>query len=237
MVQLSQPTHKYFDSDQSDAPYRHSVDLPPAAPIQQPVYQSKPQKSRFRDTVSTVFVLLLAPAIAFMLTLYVFQSYQVDGPSMETTLQNEDRLIVWKLPRTWARITGHQYVPNRGDVIILNQSGLSSFGDNTDTKQLVKRVVGLPGDRVIIKDGAVTIFNTANPNGFKPDQTLPYGTETSIARSDNNIDVTLKANQLFVCGDNRPNSLDSRSFGPINTDQVVGKLVARILPVDNMKRF
>ena len=77
---------------------------------------------------STIFILLLAPAIAVLLTLFVFQSYQVDGPSMEATLQNNDRLIVWKLPRTWAKVTGHQYIPKRGDVIILNESGLNSFG-------------------------------------------------------------------------------------------------------------
>lgn len=208
----------------------------PHAERERPIQRRK-RTSRLKDTLSTIGILLLAPAIAVVLTMFVFQSYQVDGPSMETTLHNNDRLIVWKLPRTWAHITHHQYVPGRGDVIILNQSGLQSFGDASDTKQLVKRVVGLPGDRIVIKDRVLTVYNSAHPDGFIPDDTLAYGKETDIPPTDNNLDVTLSANQLFVCGDNRPNSLDSRSFGPIQTDQVVGKLVARIAPVNDMKLF
>ncbi len=156
---------------------------------------------------------------------------------MEQTLQNNDRLIVWKLPRTWARVTGHQYVPNRGDIIILNESGLSTYGSSNDSKQLVKRVIGLPGDRVVIKNNVLTVYNNANPDGFQPDATLPYGENGAIPPTTNQLDVTLSSTQLFVCGDNRPNSLDSRTFGPIQTSQVVGKLVARILPLSTAERF
>ncbi len=195
------------------------------------------QKGRVGSTLSTVGILLLAPLIAILLTVYVFQSYQVDGPSMQNTLHNGDRLIVWKLPRTWARITGHQYIPKRGDVIILTESGLSNYGDTQDTKQLVKRVIGLPGDHIVIKDNAITIYNKQYPNGFKPDTTLPYGKNGAIPPTMNNLDLTLSSTQLFVCGDNRPDSLDSRIFGPIQTKQVVGKLVARVFPVQDAKRF
>jgi signal peptidase I len=195
------------------------------------------KNSSLHSLFSTVGILLLAPLIAVLLTLFVFQSYQVDGPSMETTLQNNDRLIVWKLPRTWARVTGHQYVPGRGDIIILNESGLSTYGSDADTKQLVKRVIGLPGDRVVIKDNVLTVYNTEHPNGFQPDATLPYGKDGSIPPTTNNAEFTLSATELFVCGDNRPNSLDSRAFGPIQTSQVVGKLVARILPLSNIEKF
>ena len=192
---------------------------------------------RFLDTASTIGILLLAPVIAVLLTFYVFQSYQVDGPSMETTLHNSDRLIVWKLPRTWARITGHQYVPKRGDIIILNQSGLATYGDSADSKQLVKRVIGLPGDRIVIKNSVITVYNKEHPGGFQPDKTLPYGKDGAIPPTMNELDITLSKSQLFVCGDNRPDSLDSRIFGPIQTNQVVGKLVARIFPLSDVERF
>lgn len=190
-----------------------------------------------RSTLSTIGILLLAPIIAVFLTIFVFQSYQVDGPSMEQTLQNNDRLIVWKLPRTWARITGHQYVPNRGDIIILDETGLSNYGSADNTKQLVKRVIGLPGDHIVIKDNILTVYNSAHPDGFEPDATLDYGKDGAIPPTANTLDIQLSDTQLFVCGDNRPNSLDSRTFGPIETDQVVGKLVARILPINNTKAF
>jgi signal peptidase I len=203
----------------------------PAQAIQTQFSQDTPPRGhRVLNTFSTIGVLLLAPIIAILLTAFVFQSYQVSGPSMQNTLHNNDRLIVWKLPRTWARITGHQYVPKRGDIIILTESGLSNYGDTQDTKQLVKRVIGLPGDHIIIRNGAITIYNQQHPNGFNPDTTLPYGKSNAIPPSDNNIDITISSSQLFVCGDNRGDSLDSRIFGPIQTTQVIGKLVARIYP-------
>ncbi len=217
------------------------TEKPPLDPPldQAPTVSDEPteKSGSVRTLLSTIGILLLAPLIAIFLTLFVFQSYQVDGPSMETTLQNNDRLIVWKLPRTWARITGHQYVPNRGDIIILNESGLTSYGSPEDKRQLVKRVVALPGERVVIKDNVLTVYNRDNPDGFQPDATLPYGKNGSIPPTTNNAEFTLSATELFVCGDNRPNSLDSRTFGPIQTSQVVGKLVARILPLSNIEKF
>jgi len=195
------------------------------------------KRSSIKNTIASIFILLMAPVIALLLTIFVFQSYQVDGPSMETTLQNNDRLIVWKFPRTWARITHHQYVPNRGDVIIFSEPGLGNFDQPDGSKQLVKRVIGLPGDKVVIKDGVITIYNATHQNGFQPDKTMPYGANGHIPETDNDGTFVLSANQLFVCGDNRPNSLDSRIFGPITTDQVVGKLAARILPLSNTKAF
>ncbi|HUB93035.1 MAG TPA: signal peptidase I [Verrucomicrobiae bacterium] len=189
-----------------------------------------PHSHRLLNTFVTIGVLLLAPIIAILLTAFVFQSYQVDGPSMQNTLHNNDRLIVWKLPRTWARITGHQYVPKRGDIVILTESGLSNYGDTQDTKQLVKRVIGLPGDHIVIKNGAITIYNKQYPNGFNPDTTLPYGKNGAIPSTDNNLDITLSSDELFVCGDNRGDSLDSRIFGPIKTNQIIGKLIVRIYP-------
>ncbi len=200
---------------------------------------SSSRGERLRSTLSTIGILLLAPIIAVILIAFVFQSYQVDGPSMQETLHNGDRLIVWKLPRTIARITGHQYVPNRGDIIILNESGLSAYDNGSDTKQLVKRVIGLPGDHIVVKNNVITIYNSAHPEGFQPDATLPYGANGAIPPTPSNTysDVYLTAHQVFVCGDNRPNSLDSRTLGPIETDQIVGKLVARILPLNQTKRF
>ncbi|QQS17914.1 signal peptidase I [Candidatus Saccharibacteria bacterium] len=104
-------------------------------------------------------------------------------------------------------------------------------------KKLVKRVIGLPGEHVVIKDNVVTVYTKEHPQGFQPDTTLPYGKEYAIPPTTDNVDITLSDTELFVCGDNRPQSLDSRRFGPIQTDQVVGKLVARILPLNAIKRF
>jgi signal peptidase I len=196
--------------------------------------ESAAKHQGLRDALSIVTVLLAALVLAWGLISFVFQSYQVDGPSMQTTLHNSDHLVVWKVPRTWARITGHSYIPKRGDVIVFNEPGLADYGQGSN-KQLIKRVIGLPGDRVVVKNGAITIYNKANPNGFDPDKTLSYG--KVIPYTSGNIDITLGSNQIFVCGDNRPDSLDSRVFGPVDINNVVGKLVLRVLPLNDAKIF
>lgn len=193
-----------------------------------------PRSSGWRELLSTVGILMTALLVALFIIGFVFRSYQVDGPSMENTLQNADKLIIWKVPRSWARITRHPYIPNRGDIIVFSQSGLSEFGQQ-DTKQLIKRVIGLPGDRLVLKDGHYTIYNKEHLSGFNPDKTLPYG--KNIPYTSGNIDLTLSKGQVFVSGDNRPDSLDSRAFGPINANQVIGKLILRVFPISQAQSF
>jgi signal peptidase I len=218
----------------------------PSTPPQEPVGLGNPDEDDtpptqkrshegFREALSTIGILLGALLIAGILISSVFQSYQVDGQSMETTLDNNDRLIVWKLPRTISRITGHEYVPNRGDIVIFVESGLAEYGQD-NTKQLIKRVIGLPGDRVVVNGDTITIYNKQHPKGFNPDKAGSWGKRLPMG-SNFHWDVTLNSHQLFVCGDNRVNSLDSRSFGPIDTSQLVGKLVFRLLPIGDAKTF
>ena len=193
-------------------------------------------KRALGDVLSIILIFAVAGTLAFALIAFVFQSYQVDGPSMENTLQNNDRLIVWKVPRTWARLTGSQYVPNRGDIIIFNEDNLAEFGQPS-IKQLVKRVIGLPGDRVVVSGGVVTIYNKEHPEGFQPDKTLPYGQEHAMPYTSGDIDLTLDNTHIFVCGDNRTDSLDSRAFGPVALDNIIGKLVLRMYPLNTLERF
>lgn len=211
----------------------------PEQPNFQPVVSGSGQKppskkERMHSAISTVAVILIAPLVAIFLTSFVFQSYQVDGESMETTLSHNDRLLVWKVPKTWSRITGNSYIPKRGDVIVFADKEIGSFGQDS-SKQLVKRVIALPGERLVIKDGTVYVYNTENPGGFIPDETLPYG--ETIQQTIGDKDVTIPEGSLFVMGDNRGNSLDSRSFGPIEASDIVGKLVMRVWPIGNAKAF
>lgn len=161
------------------------------------------------------------------------QSYQVDGQSMEPTLQDNDRLIVNKWNRSWARITNNDYVPHRGDIVIFNQSGLDPSGGAS--KQLIKRVIGLPGERVLVSNGRITIYNEQQPDGFNPDTSTLYRISAPVTPG--SADLTLDRDEVFVCGDNRTNSEDSRYFGPVRTDQIVGKLTFRIVPLDKAQKF
>ena len=192
------------------------------------------KKEGIKGIISTVAILIIAPLIALGLTAFVFQSYEVDGPSMETTLQNKDRLIVYKLPKTISRITGRDYIPKRGDIIIftLNEGDSSGSGQS---RQLIKRVIALPGEELALKDNAYTVYNKEFPNGFNPDK-AEYGkvittTSGEIAR------FKIPDDKIFVSGDNRPNSLDSRSFGPVPLEDVIGKLALRVYPFNKGQKF
>lgn len=205
-------------------------DMPPQEP-DQPEIKTSEQKG-WRSALSTILIIIAAPIIALLLTAFVFQSYEVDGPSMENTLQHQDRLIILKVQRTWARITRHSYIPNRGDVIIFVKHG-GIEGDSD--KQLIKRVIGLPGDQVIIRDGAVTIKNKENPNGFNPDVNSEWSSNAGYTTG--NIDLIIPDGEIFALGDNRGNSLDSRAFGTVPASDIVGKLSVRMLPLSKAKFF
>lgn len=222
------------------ADYENSNGSPVVMQPQQPVAQSphprrqKPRRESTRSMASTLAVFILAPLFAFFLTAFVFQSYQVDGESMETTLQNNDRLLVWKVPRTWSRITNNPYIPKRGDVVIFVERNPSGY-DQAMGKQLVKRVIALPGERVVVRDNQVTVYNKEHPSGFSPDNTLPYG--NVIKDTNGEDDEVVPDGSVYVMGDNRGNSLDSRSFGPIPADDIVGKLIMRVWPINQAKTF
>lgn len=205
---------------------------PSSQPVMGPVTPPYKQKKRHfvaKEVLSTVGVLLLAPIAAIIFTAFVFQFYRVDGPSMEQTLQNNDRLIVYKLPKSLANLTNSQYLPGRGDIIVFN---LAEPGG--EDRQLIKRVIGVPGDRVVIKDDKVTIYNTEHPDGYDPDAGTQH--QAGTVPTTGNIDVIIAEDEVFVMGDNRDNSLDSRVFGPIKSEDIVGQLALRVFPfkpVDN----
>lgn len=191
-------------------------------------------KGIFREILSIFGVLLSAILLAFLLISFVFQSYQVEGPSMQKTLENRDHLIVWKLSKTFNRALGKQYVPNRGDIVIFTEPAGSAC--NGAGKQLIKRVVGLPGEHVVYKGTTITVYNATHPEGFNPDTEGGYSSNL-INEKPSNTDFTLGNDELFVSGDNRDNSTDSRCFGPLKTNQVIGKLAVRILPLNQFKLF
>ncbi len=207
-----------------------------SAPNETPPPQvTSDNRDGWRSIFSTVSILIAAPLLALVLTAFVFQSYEVEGQSMETTLQDQDRLIVLKIPRTIARVTGHSYIPKRGEIVIFTKHGISEFGDNQEDKQLIKRVIGLPGERVVVKDGTITVYNKEQPEGFNPDTEGGYGKTPRVTPL--NVDLVVPEGQLFVCGDNRTNSLDSRTFGTISADDLVGDLVFRLLPINKANSF
>lgn len=172
--------------------------------------------------------------LAFIINSFIFQPYEVVGISMQPTLENGDRLIVSKIGHTWSRITKKDYIPKRGDVIVL-KGGVLSRSDEKEN-QLVKRVVGLPGDKVVIKDKKITIYNQDNPDGFNPD--MDFFRKNLSTEKSSDIDTwEVKESEVFVVGDNRSNSLDSRVIGTVQSDHIVGSVEIRLLPLSDARFF
>lgn len=188
----------------------------------------------FRNVMATIAILIAAPLVALLITSFLFQSYEVFGPSMQTTLHNGDRLIVLKAPRTWAKIRHQSFLPFRGQIVIFTKADLLlDSGDGS--KQLIKRVMALPGEKVAVKGGVLTVYNAAHPGGFQPDKQGAYGSVITNTAIDG--EWTVGEKQIFVCGDNRDNSLDSRTFGPIDTKDIVGTAAFRFLPANLSRTF
>ena len=198
------------------------------------VNNSRKESGKLRDFFSFIGIVVGAILVAWLLIAFCFQQYEVDGPSMQPTLQTGNRLIVLKIAKTWSDITGHPYIPDRGDIVVFQENNLYAL-DEINSNQLVKRVIGLPGDRVVIKNGILTIFNKQHPKGFRPDAVLPYG--KVIGYTGGTIDKVVPPDQVFVCGDNRGDSLDSRYFGTVPVKYIVGKLVLRITPLNEIRTW
>ncbi|HIA91515.1 TPA: signal peptidase I [Candidatus Saccharibacteria bacterium] len=158
------------------------------------------------------------------------QSYEVFGQSMEPTLSPGDRLVISKLGKTFSSISQGEFVPKRGDIIVFNDPRGSS------DLQLIKRVIGLPGERVKLEDGVITIYNDEFPDGFNVDAELKLDLEYTSGL----VDITVENDHVFVSGDNRSpgGSLDSRNeLGTVSIDKIIGTLEIRLFPLGNARLF
>jgi signal peptidase I len=187
-----------------------------------------------RTLLSLVVFVGTVVVAAMLINSFIFQSYYVDGTSMTPTLQNEDRLIIDKVGKTAAMLQGKSYIPKRGDIVVLDSSILDQYGHE---EQLIKRVIGLPGDTILIQNGVVTIKNDEFPDGFNVDQQL--GLDLAKTYSELPIEATIPEDSVFVLGDNRgPNgSFDSRSFGLVKSGDIQGRLSMRIFPFNTTRVF
>jgi signal peptidase I len=194
-------------------------------------HRQQKAKDDIKNVIYTVLLFILAPLFALFMIMFVFQSYVVDGSSMMPTLQNGNRVFILKLPKTVANLQGQDFIPTRHEIIVFKKPS------EPDT-QLIKRVIGLPGDRVVVQNSHITIYNADHPGGFNPDDNTTYG--PTLEPTTGNVDIIVGDNELFVCGDNRSpgGSLDSRSgLGLVPVQNIVGRLWIRYFPFDEFKVF
>ncbi len=153
---------------------------------------------------------------------------------MESTLYTNDRLIVNRLPVTWAQIKNQPYVPDRGQVIVFKNPRYTAGGGD---EYIVKRVIAFPGERVVLNGGEYTVYNDQNPAGFNPDD-ANNGEPGEFTSGE--VDMVVPRDELFVSGDHRDGnySYDSRNgLGTIPFYDVVGPVGLRIWPLNDIRTF
>lgn len=200
------------------------------APPQAVLSPGQKRKRQVKDRVKLAAIIIAVFVVLGLVFTYVIGTTEVDGLSMQPTLKTGNIMIIWKLPVTWAAITNSQYIPKRGSIVILQKTPVSG-------EELIKRVIGLPGDSVSIGSGKVTVFNSLHPNGFDPDS-APYG--KGLVPIIGNSSTQVPAGQIFVLGDNRTlgASIDSRSsIGSVQSSDIMGQAIIRVYPFDHIKFF
>lgn len=168
-----------------------------------------------------IIVVAIALGAAFLVRVYVLQQFYISGPSMETTLFENNRVLVNKLSYRLHDI-------HRGDVVVFDR--ITTSGGVIAHDDLIKRVIGVEGDTVEIKDCTVHVNAKPIEEPYLDKEMMSRPTPTDRCRVVDMQPITVPKNQLFVMGDNRPESFDSRSFGTIPEKLVIGRAFAIVWP-------
>ena len=168
-----------------------------------------------------VTVLVVALVIAITVRSLILQQFYISGPSMETTMFQDNRVLVNKLSYRLHDIY-------RGDVVVFDR--VTVDGEVVQHDDLIKRVIGLSGETISIKDCQVFIDGKLLPEPYLNDYDLAQSSLDDRCRVPLMEETLIPENHLFVMGDNRPQSFDSRMFGSIEQNLVVGRAFVTIWP-------
>ena len=180
---------------------------------------SQKQRSQMRAIWEWVFVVVVAISAAMLIRVFLFQQYYIDGPSMQTTLMPEDRVLVNKMSYKLHDI-------HRGDVIVFDR-----VTNEVQHDDLIKRVLGLPGETLEIRSCIVYIDGVQVDEPYlNPEQTSQVEPSARCGSHTDMAPIVVPEEMVFVMGDNRVQSFDSRDFGPIDSDKVRGRAFVVIWP-------
>lgn len=175
---------------------------------------------QFREWTIIVVVAVL---IAVVVRTFLLQQFYISGPSMEPTLFQDNRVLVDKLSYRFRE-------PRRGEIVVFDRATVS--GDVVHHDDLIKRVIGIPGDVVEIRDCQVFVNGALVEEDYLDSFYTAQTDPADRCRTVNFEATAIEEGSLFVLGDNRVESFDSRAFGTIQQDIVVGKAMMVIWPLN-----
>ncbi|MEK7114726.1 MAG: signal peptidase I [Patescibacteria group bacterium] len=164
-------------------------------------------------------VVIVAVVAVLIIRNFLIQPFLVSGASMEPNFSSGDYLLIDEISYRFRD-------PQRGEVAVFHYPG-------DEKVYYIKRIIGLPGEKLAIKNGEITVFNKEYPEGFTIGENyLPLTTKTSGKE-----EVVLKDNEYFMLGDNRNYSYDSRSWGSLSKTEIVGMVKLRLWPFNKVMAF
>ena len=169
-----------------------------------------------------IVVIVVALIIALLVRMFVLQQFYISGPSMESTLFQDNRVLVSKLSYRFQGI-------GRGDVVVFDR--VTNNGEQVQHDDLIKRVIGLSGDLIEIKNCVVYINDQVIAEPYLNAYDLAQDSFEDRCRVPTLSAQRVPDHQIFVMGDNRPQSFDSRMFGPIDEDLIVGRAFIILWPL------
>ena len=194
-----------------DAPRVAAIDPDLPADDAPPEEPAGRRHQALRSAVEWVVVIVGALVVALVIKTFLLQAFYIPSGSMLPTLQVSDRVLVNKLSYKMHDV-------NRGDLVVFERPP-GEHGD--DIKDLIKRVIALPGETIELRDGRIVIDGRLLEEPYLPDGTVTANLETT----------TVPEGSVFVMGDNRSDSRDSRFFGAIDEDLIVGRAFVRVWPL------
>lgn len=173
-----------------------------------------------------VVVVGVALGIALLVRGFLLQQFYISGPSMESTMFQDNRVLVNKLSYRLHDI-------GRGDVVVFDR--ITTDGEVIQHDDLIKRVIGLPGETIEIHECVVFINGKMLPEPYLNDYDIQQVNLEDRCRVPELEPIKVSEDHIFVMGDNRPQSFDSRMFGEIETELVVGRAFSLIWPLSNAR--
>jgi signal peptidase I len=197
---------------------------PPPEPRRapEPIVPGLPRDAR-HWAIEVVQIVVIAALLYLVLSSYVTQPFQVEMDSMEPAIVAGDHVLVDRLSPRW-----DDYA--RGEVVVFSPPAPYD-GDGVP---YIKRVIGLPGDRVQLENGRVYLTEPGGGTVRVDEPYLEPDTATLPQGRDRSLSWEVAEGEYFVLGDNRHRSIDSRTFGPIDRSRIIGRVWVRYLPLDRL---